>query len=38
MRHLLTTVAATLGLAALIVATSPAGSALIAGITATAVD
>jgi hypothetical protein len=38
MRKLFATVAASLGLAALIAATSPAGSALIAGITATLVD
>jgi hypothetical protein len=38
MRKLLTTIAATLGLAVLVAATSPAGSALVAGITATAID
>jgi hypothetical protein len=38
MRKLLTTVAATLGLAVLIVAASPAGSALIAGIAFNAID
>jgi hypothetical protein len=38
MRKLLGTIAATLGLAVLIGATSPAGSSLIAGITASGVD
>jgi hypothetical protein len=38
MRKLLTTVSAILGLAVLIAATSPAGSALIAGLTATGID
>jgi hypothetical protein len=38
MRKLLTTVAATLGLAVLIAATSPAGSTLVAGISALLVD
>jgi hypothetical protein len=38
MRKLLTMVAATLGLAVLMAATSPLGSALIAGITFTGAD
>jgi hypothetical protein len=38
MRKLLTTVAATLGLAVLVAATSLAGAALIAGITAIPLD
>jgi hypothetical protein len=38
MRKLLATVVATLGLVVLMAATSPAGSALIAGLTATGVD
>jgi len=37
-RKLFTTIAGTLGLAVLIAATSPGGSALIAGITASPVD
>jgi hypothetical protein len=38
MRELLAGFAATLGLVAFIAATSPAGSALIAGLTATTID
>jgi hypothetical protein len=38
MRKLLTTVAATLGLAVLLAATSPAGSALFAGIALNGID